>query len=121
MGTSFPALEVSVFAGVQCFFFSVRFILEFVAQERFLGASGHHADLVLVVVVVLPEAVEAILVSVGLDGAYTPDDTGSEQQGRHAGTCQRERTKLMPCSPMPEAPRLASISPPSCSHNHFLH
>lgn len=67
METSFPLREVSVFAGVQCFFFSVCFILEFVAQEGFLGAGGHHADFILVIVVVLPQAVEAILVSVGLN------------------------------------------------------
>lgn len=102
-----------MFAGVQCFFLSVCFILEFVAQEGFLGASGHHADFVLVVIMVLPEAVETILVSVGLDGAHTPDDTGSEHQGRHAGTCQREDTKVNamfpPCQRLPGLP--ASLLP----------
>lgn len=49
-----PPLERSVFAGVNCLLLGVRFVLEFVAQERLLGAGGHHADLVLVIVVVLP-------------------------------------------------------------------
>lgn len=48
------------------------------AQEGFLRAGGHHADLVLIVIIVLPEAMEAILVPVGLDGADAPNDAGCE-------------------------------------------
>ena len=77
----------SELVGVQRLLVALALVLELVAQQGLLGAHGGEADLVLVVVPVLTEPVEAVLLLAGLGRAHTPDDAGGDHQGRHRGRC----------------------------------
>ena len=66
-------------------FITLAFVLELVGEQGLLGAHGGEVDLVLVVVTVLTQAVEAVLLPVGLGRADAPDDAGRHHQGGHGG------------------------------------
>lgn len=77
--------QFSDLVGVQRLLVALALVLELVGEQRLLGAHGGESDLVLVVVPVLPQAVEAVLLAVGLGGAHAPDDAGGHHQRRHGG------------------------------------
>ena len=77
----------SELVGVQRLLVALALVLELVAQQGLFGAHGGQADLVLVVIPVLPQPVEAVLLLVGLGRTHTPDDAGGQHQGRHRGCC----------------------------------
>ena len=74
--------------GVERVLIAFALILELVGEQGLLGAHGGKANLVLVIVTVLPQPVETILLLVGFSRAHTPDDTGCHHQGRHGGRCK---------------------------------
>ena len=80
----------SELVGVQRLLVALALVLELVAQQGLLGAHGGQADLVLVVVAVLTQSVEAVLLLVGLGRTHAPDDAGGHHQGRHRGRCGGE-------------------------------
>lgn len=76
--------------GVQRVLVALALVLELVRQQRLLGAHGGEPDLVVVLVAVLPQPVEAVLLVAGLGRAHAPDDARRHHQGCHDGRCRRE-------------------------------
>lgn len=78
------------FVGIQRLLIAFTLVLELVGEQRLLGAHGGKPDLVVVIVSVLPETVEAVLLIAGLGCAHAPDDARRHHQRRHGGRCKAE-------------------------------
>lgn len=76
--------------GVQRVLVALALVLELVCEQRLLGAHGGEPDLVVVIVPVLPQPVEAVLLVARLGRAHAPDDARRHHQRRHGGRCKGE-------------------------------
>lgn len=80
--------------GVQRVLVALALVLELVCEQRLLGAHGGEPDLVVVIVPVLPQPVEAVLLVARLGRAHAPDDACRHHQSRHGGRCKGEGGNL---------------------------
>ena len=77
----------SDFVGVQRLLVTFALVLKLIGEQGLLGAHGREPDLVVVVVSVLSQTVEAVLLTVGLGRTHTPDDARGHHQCCHGGRC----------------------------------
>lgn len=87
----------SDFVGVQCLLVALALVLKLVGKQRLLGAHGGEPDLVVVIVSVLSQAVEAVLLTIRLGCAHAPDDAGRHHQRGHGGCCEEEEKHNSAC------------------------
>lgn len=76
------------FVCIQRVLLTLALVLELVGEQRLLGSHGVEPDLVIVLVAVLPQAVEAVFLIVGLGRAHAPDDERRHHERRHGGGCK---------------------------------
>lgn len=66
--------RLSDFVGIQRLLVAFTLVLKLVGKQWLLGAHRGEPDLILIIISVLPQTVEAIFLTVGLGCADTPDD-----------------------------------------------
>lgn len=81
---------VLYFVCIQRLLVTFTLILELMSEQRLLGSHGVESNLIVVLVSVLPEAVEAIFLIIRLGCTHTPDDTRCHHKCRH-GCCWKDR------------------------------
>ena len=80
----------SDFVGIQCLLITFTLVLKLVGKQRLLGAHRGEPDLVFIIVTVLPQAVEAIFLTIRLGCAHAPDDARCHHQRCHGGRWKDE-------------------------------
>lgn len=88
------------FICIQCLLITFTLILKLMSQEQLLGAHGAESDLVVILIPVLPQAVEAIFLMSGLDCTHAPDDASGYHQSSHGGRCQKDREVMKNNKPL---------------------
>ncbi|CAG6004055.1 unnamed protein product [Menidia menidia] len=73
---------------VMCLLVAFTLVLKLVGEQGLFGAHGSEPDLIIVIIAVLPQAVEAVFLPVGLGCTHAPDDARRHHQCRHGGRCQ---------------------------------
>lgn len=76
------------FVCIQRVLLTLALVLKLVGEQRLLGSHGVEPDLVVVLVAVLPQTVEAVLLIVRLGRAHAPDDERRHHERCHGGCCE---------------------------------
>lgn len=81
----------SDFVGIQRLLVAFAFVLKLVGKQGLFGAHRGEPDLVVIIVSVLAQTVEAIFLAIRLSGTHAPDDARCHHQCCHGGGCGEEQ------------------------------
>lgn len=87
------------FVCIQRILVTFALVLKLVGEQRLLGSHGVESDLVVVLVAVLPQTVEAVFLIIRLGRAHAPDDERRHHKCRHGGRCKEGQKGLLYLQP----------------------
>lgn len=83
------------FVCIQRVLVTFALILKLVAKQRLLGSHGVESNLIIVLVAVLPQTVEAIFLIIRLGCAHAPDYKRCHHECCHGGRCKEGQEILI--------------------------
>lgn len=81
------------FVCIQRLLVTFALVLKLVGKQRLLGSHGVQSNLVIVLVPVLPQTVEAVFLVIRLGCADAPDDKRGHHKCRHGRRCEERNAR----------------------------